>query len=160
MADNPLDDLDLAILAHLQDDGRKPFTDIARALDVSVGTVRNRVGKMLEDETVWIYARINPPQLGLNASANIHVSVSPSNLIESVANTVKDFPEVSYVAMLSGEYDLELDVMCRDTAHLTQFIQERLHPVPGVVKTVTSIILRSYLYRQPDLSVLMSEPED
>lgn len=149
-----LDPLDFDILSHLQQDGRKPLSEIAKALDVSVGTVRNRMNRMLEEGTLWIYARINPQRAGFKAPANIRIIIEPSHLIDEAAMVISAFPEVSYVAMLAGEFDLEVDVMCRDTEHLTWFIQNRLHHVEGVSRTMTNIILKAYTYGQPDLRLI------
>lgn len=149
-----LDDVDFAILSHLQNDGRKSFTDIAQALGISLGTVRNRVAKMVEQEQVSFIARVNPNRIGFNAYANIHISVRPSLLIEQVANEIATYPEVSYLAMVSGEYELEVDVACRDNNHLTNLIADRIHKIEGVVSTTTLMVLRIYKIDQVDLNLV------
>jgi Lrp/AsnC family transcriptional regulator for asnA, asnC and gidA len=70
-----MDELDLAILASLQTNGRRPFTDIALELEVSEGTVRNRVAKLLEDKVLHIVRLVDPNSLGINAPAIIGVSI-------------------------------------------------------------------------------------
>ena len=62
-----MDELDLSILAALQTDGRRPFTDIAQNLGVSEGTVRNRVSKLIEQQVLHIVGLVDPNSLGLNA---------------------------------------------------------------------------------------------
>lgn len=151
---NTLDKLDFDILSHLQEDGRKSFTDIADALGVAVGTVRNRFTKLLNDKTLHIIGRADPHRVGFRAPANIHVAVRPPQLVEAAAEAIAAFPEVSYVAMVSGEYDLELDIMCRDIEHLTSFVTKHLHKVSGVADTRTNMILRVIKYAQPDLRIL------
>ena len=151
-----LDNMDIAIMTHLQADGRKSFTDIAKALNVSVGTVRNRVSRLVADRTLHIFGRVNPTHVGFQAPANIHVIIRPPALISAAAAEIAAFPEVSYVAMLTGEYDLEIDVMCRDQAHLTDLLTMRLHKVEGVAETRTHMILRIFKYAQPDLNLLKS----
>jgi Lrp/AsnC family transcriptional regulator, regulator for asnA, asnC and gidA len=153
-----LDDLDIAIMSQLQADGRKSFTDIARALDISVGTVRNRVSKLIADRTLHIFGRVNPTHVGFQASANIHIAVRPPALISAVASEVGDFPEVSYMALLTGEFDLEIDVACRDQEHLTELLTNRLHRIEGVAETRTQMLLRVYKYAQPDLRLLQKLP--
>ncbi len=144
-------------MGHLQEDGRKSFTDIARALNVSVGTVRNRVSRLIADKTLQIFGRVNPTHVGFQASANIHINIRPPSLLADAVAEISEFPEVSYMAMLTGEFDLEIDVMCRDQAHLTELLTNRLHKVPGVAETRTHMILRIFKYAQPDLSLLASE---
>lgn len=147
------DDLDYAILAYLQKDGRKSFTEIASALNIATNTVRNRVTRLREENIIKIIARVHPYYAGFDAFADVRVSVEPSNLIESVAEKISMFPEVSFVAMLSGDYDLILEAMCRDNQHLTDFLA-KLHQIEGVVNTTSMIILKVFKFEQPDLRAL------
>src|SRR5574341_284232 len=153
-ASTSLDALDFAILSQLQDDGRRSYTDIARSLGVSVGTVRNRITRMVEDETVRFICRPYAYRLGFHTPANIKVSVRPSSLIEEVAAEIAAFPEVYYLALVAGEYDLDVDVMCRDQQHLSNLIVDRLQKIPGVDGTRTSVILKTYKLSLPDLSLV------
>jgi len=159
---NEVDKLDLVILSMLKDDGRKSFSEIARELDVSNGTVRYRVSSMLENQILQIVGRFDPHRVGLRAPANVRVAVRPAHLIDEVAARVASLPEVQYVAMLAGEYDLELDVMCRDNAHLSEFITERLHTLEGIDHTETNLILRVYKHASADLDAInqMASPEN
>ncbi|MCL4871327.1 MAG: Lrp/AsnC family transcriptional regulator [Anaerolineae bacterium] len=138
-----MDNLDRAILSFLQKDGRKPYTEIAQALNVTEGTVRNRVAKLVEDRVVQIVGMVDPYQLGFDAPALIGVSVQPAEL-DNAAATIATFPEVSYLIMVSGEYDLMVEVMCRNREHLASFIKDHLHQVPGLNRTQTFLILHTY----------------
>jgi Lrp/AsnC family transcriptional regulator, regulator for asnA, asnC and gidA len=148
-----VDELDIAILKHLQKDGRKSFTDIAKALGTAVGTIRNRVTKMVDEDTVRIIGRVNPYRVGFNSPATINVSVQP-RLIGEAINEISECPEVSYIALVTGEYNLIVDVMCRDGNHLTDFLVNRLPHVTGVVNFQTSIVLRIHKFAQPDLNLV------
>ncbi len=149
-----LDALDLGILAHLQEDGRRSFTAIAEALEVSVGTVRNRFARLLADGTLHVIGRADPHRAGFRAPANLHVAVRPPHLVEPAAHAIARFPEASYVALVSGAFDLEVDVMCRDLQHLTELVTERLSQVAGVAEVRTNVILRVVKYGQPDLRLV------
>lgn len=138
-----MDKLDFKIIDILQSDGRKPFTDIAKALDISEGTVRNRVSRLVEDRILHIVGLIDPSALGFNAPAMIGLTIQPP-LIESVAESVASFEEVSYLIMVSGEFDLFVEVLCKDRDHLASFLNEKLLRVPGIVRTQTYITLRTY----------------
>ncbi len=138
-----LDQLDTSILAILQRDGRRPFTEIAQRVGVSEGTVRNRVARLVEDQVVHIVGLVNPYELGFDAPAMIGVSAKPSEL-DQVAAAIAGFPEVSYLILVSGEYDLMVEVMCRDRAHLTSFLNERLRKLPGIQRTQTFLILDTF----------------
>lgn len=148
-----LDKLDFDILSLLQQDGRMSFTVIAEKLQISVGTVRTRLNNLIEDGTVSIIGRIDPDKVGFRCYAHIAVFVRPATLKEKVAQTISKLPEVSFLAMTSGDYDLEVDVMCRDNNHLVDFVNN-ISKIEGVYQTKTTIYFKVYKYAQPDLNLL------
>lgn len=138
-----MDELDRSIVAFLQKDGRMPYTEIAEALEVTEGTVRNRVAKLRENKTIQIIGALDPHQMGYNAPAIIGVSIQPPQL-EEAAGEIAAMPEVSYLVMVAGEYDLMVEVFCRDRQHLAAFLKDKLLQVPGVQRAQTSFILHTY----------------
>ncbi|HOZ80485.1 MAG TPA: Lrp/AsnC family transcriptional regulator [Ferruginibacter sp.] len=148
-----LDELDFSILSYLQQDGRMSFTVIAEKLGVSIGTIRTRFNKLIEDGTINIVGRVDPDKVGFRSYAHIAVYVRPATLKEKVAQQIMGMPEVSFLAMTSGDYDLEVDVMCRDNDHLVKFVNE-LSDINGVNQTKTTIYFKVYKYAQPDLNLL------
>lgn len=148
-----LDKLDFDILSFLQKDGRMSFTVIAEKLNVSIGTVRTRFNKLIEDGTINIIGRVDPDKVGFRCYAHIAVFVRPATLKEKVAQKISKLPEVSFLAMTSGDYDLEVDVMCRDNNHLVNFVNE-ISKIEGVNQTKTTIYFKVYKYAQPDLKLL------
>lgn len=138
-----MDELDRSIVAFLQKDGRMRYTEIAKALDVTEGTVRNRVAKLLEEKAVQIIGVIDPHRMGFNAPAIIGVSIQPPHL-EKAATEIASMPEVSYLIMIAGEYDLIVEVFCRDRDHLATFLKDQLRQVTGVQRTQTFFILHTY----------------
>jgi Lrp/AsnC family transcriptional regulator for asnA, asnC and gidA len=148
-----LDELDFSILSFLQKDGRMSFTVIAEKLGVSIGTIRTRFNKLIQDGTINIIGRVDPEKVGFRSYAHIAVYVRPATLKEKVARQISRLPEVSFLAMTSGDYDLEVDVMCRDNDHLVAFVGE-LSKINGVHQTKTTIYFKVYRYAQPDLQLL------
>ncbi len=148
-----LDEMDFSILSCLQEDGRMSFTVIAERLNVSVGTIRTRLNKLIEDGTVNIIGRVNPDKVGFRSYAHIAVFVRPATLKEMVAQTISRLPEVSFLAMTSGDYDLEVDVMCRDNDHLLEFVN-KISKIEGVYQTKTTLYFKVYKFAQPDLKLL------
>lgn len=138
-----MDELDLSILSCLQRDARRSFTDIATELGISEGTVRNRVSRLLDKHTIQLVGLIDPNQLGYDAPAMIGVTVQ-SNLLEEAALKIAQFPEVSYLVMTSGEYDLLVEVLCRDRKHLANFLNQDLRQIEGILQTKTFMILRTF----------------
>lgn len=138
-----LDVLDHEIIGYLQRDGRIPFTDIAKSLDISEGTVRNRVARLQEMGVIQFVGLVDPYLLGFDAPAMIGVSVDPPKL-ESAAEIIAAFPEVSYLVMVSGEFDMIVEVMCEDRESLAKFLNQKLRQVPGITRTQTYLILRTF----------------
>ena len=138
-----LDKIDRDIIEILQRDGRCPYTEIAKQLQISEGTVRKRVARLTECQVIQIVGLIDPGRLGFDAPAIIGVSVDPPQL-EAAAKQIATFPEVSYLIMVSGLFDLIVEVLCKDRADLVQFLNKKLHQVPGVNSTQTFLTLQTY----------------
>jgi len=138
-----MDEVDRSIISYLQYDGRMPFTQIATELGISEGTVRNRVRQLVEEGVLQIVAIVEPQYLGWSAAGMIGITVH-SGMIDSVAYDVSQFPEVSYLFMVSGEFDLFAEVFCQDREHFVSFLKETLQKVPGVLRTQSFMILKMY----------------
>ena len=138
-----MDKLDKAIIHLLQENGRYRYTKIAEELGVTEGTVRNRAARLREKNIIQIIGMTDPHSMGYEAPAMIGVSIKPAQL-EAAAAIIADFPEVSYLVLVSGEYDLILEVFCHDREHLATFVTDKLQTIPGVQKTQTFMILHTY----------------
>ena len=138
-----MDTLDLQILEQLQENGRSRYTSIAKDLDVAEGTVRNRVAKLMDDGALQVIGMIDPHKMGYNAPAMIGVSVQPPHL-DTAASAIAALPQVSYLILVSGGFDLIMEVMCEDRERLASFLRDKLHNIPGVQRTETFTILHTY----------------
>ncbi len=150
----PLDELDFAILNLLQQDGRMSFTELAEKLDASISNIRTRVTKLLEDKTIQVVGRVNPERVGFHVYANIKISIRPANKINEIADQLLEFKEISFMAVTSGDFDLEIDVMCRDNNHLIELVNNRIAQLEGVYQTKTNMYFKVLKFAQPDLSSL------
>lgn len=151
-----MDKLDYSILSQLQMDGRRPFTEIAKNLGVTEGTVRKRAARLIEEDVIRIIGLVDPHKVGFEAPAIIQVNVVPPHL-EEAALEIRDFPEVSYLLMVSGEYDLVVEVRCRDREHLASFIRNKLQKVTGVQRTVSAMVLHTYKVDEVSVSDYLTE---
>ena len=138
-----LDETDRAIIAHLLINGRMPFTEIAAKLNISEGTVRHRVKRLTDSGVLQIVGIVEPQLLDWNAAGMIGVGVQ-AGMIEKAADKIAQFPEVTYLFMASGGYDLFVEVYCRDREHFVAFLNDDLQQVPGVQRTDTFMILKMY----------------
>lgn len=138
-----MDELDRLILNILQEDGRTPFTHIAKQAGVSETTVRSRYRSLVDEGIVRTVGIVDPCALGFQAPAIISISVEPGET-DQVAKTIGLLPEVSYLVMTLGSSDLIVEVFCRDLEHLTDLSTEQIQRIPGVRSTETLVIGRSY----------------
>jgi Lrp/AsnC family transcriptional regulator for asnA, asnC and gidA len=138
-----MDQVDQFILRTLQEDGRTPFTEIAKKAGVSETTIRTRYRSLVEEGIVQTVGIVDPYALGFQAPAIIGVSVD-LGAVEQVASAIAQLPEVSHLVMTLGSFDLIVEVFCRDLAHLTRLITEHIHPIEGVESTETLVVARNY----------------
>jgi len=136
-----ISELDKRIIEHLQQDGRRPFTQIAADLGVSEAAVRARTNRLVERGILQIVGVTDPLKLGFHEQAMIGIRCEHDKLIE-VAEAVALFPEVDYVVITAGSYDLLIETVCEDNNALLTFLAERLRRVDGVRETETFVYLR------------------
>lgn len=147
------DELDFQILKLLQKDGRMSFTEISKEINVAVSTIRHRYINLVEDGTLQIIGRIDPNHIGFNAYASILISVKPKSLLYPILNELTKLPEISFLALVSGDFDIEANVMCRDMEHLNELLGDKIHNMEGVFDTKTNMYMKIYKFSQPDLEL-------
>lgn len=146
-------ELDYKILTLLQKDGRMSFTEISKEINVAVSTIRHRYINLIEDGTLTIIGRIDPNKIGFNAYASVLISVKPKSFINTIFDQLIVLPEISFLALVSGEYDIEANVMCRDMEHLNDLISNKIHNLEGIFDTKTNMYMRIYKISQPNLEL-------
>jgi len=149
-----IDKIDIGIVNLLLEDGRMSASEIARRIgDISERVVRYRIDRMLEEEIIRVSAIVSPQAFDLDTYADVWMEVESDKILE-VANKMAEYPNVTYVACSIGETDVSIQVVAKDTAEIYRFVTEVVRKVPGVRKTVTSIvpiILKDiYQWRAPD----------
>ena len=120
---SPDDDLNQEIIKLLQEDGRMPYKDVARALDVSEGTIRNRVQSMKQSGLLKIVALADPMVVKYKADAMIGIKVASPATPRQVAERLAKFSEVVYVIWVSGRYDLLIEVVCETSESFQDFLE-------------------------------------
>lgn len=136
-----LDDVDKGVISILQKDGRTSNREVGRKLGVSEATVRNRISRLLSEDLIEIVAVPTPRAVGMTISAIIGVSVS-LRAIEEVVTELVTKPEVRYVGLATGRYEVILESFFHDQEHLLEFITKDLGHMEGVTRVETSLILR------------------
>jgi Lrp/AsnC family transcriptional regulator, regulator for asnA, asnC and gidA len=133
-----LDDIDRRIIDQLQEEGRRPYTEIARAVGISEGSVRQRVASLTARGVIQIVAATSPIALGM-IQAFVSVRIAGADLGEA-ARRIAAVPEVDYVAVCTGRTDLLVGAVCRDNQHLLE-VTTQLREIDGVAETDTAVIL-------------------
>ncbi len=135
-----LDEENRAIIEALQRDGRQPYGAIAQAVGLSEAAVRRRVQRLREAGVMQIVAVTDPLQLGFTRQAMIGLTVEGD--VRVVADKLSALPEVDYVVMCAGSFDLLAEVVCEDDERLLQVLNDSVRSIPGVRATETFLYLK------------------
>ncbi|MBO1768510.1 MULTISPECIES: Lrp/AsnC family transcriptional regulator [unclassified Allobranchiibius] len=140
-----LDDTSKAIIARLQQDGRAAYSSIAREIGLSEAAVRGRVQRLLDAEVLQIVAVTDPAQVGFRRQAMIGLRVTGA--LGDVAQRLGELPEIAYVVMTAGRFDLLIEVVCEDDEHLLELLTDTVRTMPGVTDTETLVYLKLHKQR-------------
>lgn len=143
-----LDETDNAIIALLRADGRLPFRAIARELGLTENTVRSRVRRLEESDTMRVVAVTDIEAAGFGMLLAVGVQVE-SRSPEAVARDLAAFPEVFSVNVVVGVQDIEILVVAEDQSAVNELVGRRLAGVPGV-RRLTPALALDVLKNQPD----------
>ncbi|HDN62478.1 transcriptional regulator [Candidatus Bathyarchaeota archaeon] len=136
-----VDEVDLRILKMLQEDGRRPFTEIAENLGLSESAVRKRVQALQRKGVIKKFTvEVDPAKLGINTVAIVGVDVDPTKLLE-VAQKLCEVKEVRSVATSTGDHMIMTEIWAKDGRELTRIISEKIGKFEGVKKICPAIIL-------------------
>ena len=156
MADTPaeLDDTDKAIIRALQIDGRTPYSKLGPAVGLSQAAVRQRVQRLIDRGVMQVVAVTDPATLGFAVQAMVAVSVTGD--VRKVAAVLEDLAEVEYVVITAGRFDLLIEVVCSDTLHLLDVVNDRIRAIKGVtsteVFTYLSLVKQTYSWEDHSIS--------
>ncbi len=132
------DQLDRQIISMLQADGRCSNREIARNLGVPEATVRYRVRRLTESGLLRITALVEPERLGYTLTAVVSLQAEADRVPE-IAKTLAAFPEVMYLVITTGEFDIILTATFLDQDDLYAFLTDRLANLDGVQRSNTAI---------------------
>ena len=122
-----IEGLNREIVALLQEDGRMPFSAIARTLGVSEGTVRSRVARMRTANLIHSITVVNPLALGYTAWSMLGIKVARGASADAVARRFRDRPEVVYVMRVAARFDLLAEVVCGSPDELRDFLDSHCY---------------------------------
>jgi Lrp/AsnC family transcriptional regulator for asnA, asnC and gidA len=142
-----LDDIAKQIIEQLQEDGRRPYSTIGKAVGLSEAAVRQRVQRLSDAGVIQIVAVTDPMQVGLFRQAMIAINVEGP--LEPVADALAELDEIDYVVVCAGRFDILCEVICEDDASLLTLISSRIRTIPGVryAETLVYLKLRKQSYQ-------------
>jgi Lrp/AsnC family transcriptional regulator, regulator for asnA, asnC and gidA len=135
-----LDDVSRAIIEQLQQDGRRPYSSIGKAVGLSEAAVRQRVQRLQESGVLQIVAVTDPMQVGFSRAAMIGIRVHGD--VERAGEQLEQFDEVTYLVVCAGGYDIIAEVVVSDDEHLLDLVNRKMRAVPGVQSTETFMYLK------------------
>ena len=144
-----IDKLDREILGILIKDAKIPYTEIAKRLIVSPGTIHVRMKRM---ERLGIVRGatliLDPGKIGYDMTAFVGIYLVKGSAYSEVIKEIDRIPEIVEAHYTTGEYSIFTKIICKNTEHLRQVINEKLQPVKGVSRTETIISLGESIKKQ------------
>jgi Lrp/AsnC family transcriptional regulator for asnA, asnC and gidA len=135
-----LDPVSKAIIEQLQQDGRRSYATIAKAVGLSEAAVRQRVQRLLDSEVMQVVAVTDPLTVGFNRQAMIGIRCEGD--VEPVAEALSAMAEVAYVVATAGSFDLMAEVVAEDDDQLLHIINKRIRAIPQVRSTESFVYLK------------------
>jgi Lrp/AsnC family transcriptional regulator for asnA, asnC and gidA len=147
-----IDNTDLRILQILLENAKKPYTEVAKEVFVSGGTIHVRMKKLEEMGIVeGTTLKLNYEKLNYDVTAFIGIYLSKSVLYNDVVAELKKIPEIINVHYTTGNYSMFAKIHCRDTKHLKDVLHDKIQSVEGIVRTDTIISLEESINRNIQL---------
>jgi Lrp/AsnC family transcriptional regulator for asnA, asnC and gidA len=135
-----LDDVNKRIIEQLQRDGRLSYAALAKIVGLSEAAVRQRVQRLLDTGVMQIVAVTDPLTLGFARQAMVGIKVNGD--MRSVASKLAEIPEVDYVVICAGSYDLLVELVCTDDDHLLALLNDTIRTIAGVTATEAFVYLK------------------
>jgi Lrp/AsnC family transcriptional regulator for asnA, asnC and gidA len=129
-----------SIIEQLQEDGRRSYAAIARAVGLSEAATRQRVQRLLDEGVIQIAAVTDAAAVGFHRQAMIGICVEGD--IRSVAAKLSALPEADYVVICAGRFDLLVELICEDDEHLLAVVDNHIRALPGIRSTEAFVYLR------------------
>ena len=135
-----LDDVDKQLIEALQRDGRRPYTQLAQEVGLSEAAVRQRVRRLVDSGVTQIVAVTDPMTLGFRRMAMVGIRVEGD--VRDAADTIAALPEIDYLVIVAGSFDLLVEIVCEDDDALLHLLNDKIRAVPGVASTDTFTYLK------------------
>ncbi|HLC82583.1 MAG TPA: Lrp/AsnC ligand binding domain-containing protein [Bacteroidia bacterium] len=147
-----LDKLDKQILSMLMKDATIPYTEIAKELVISAGTIHVRMKKLTDLGVVLgSHLEIDPSKVGYDVCAFLGIFLEKGSEYNDAVIRLKKIPEVIELHYTTGVYSMFAKIVCRDTQHLREVLNEHIQTIKGIQRTETFISLEQSIKRQVEI---------
>jgi len=135
-----LDDVSKGIIEQLQEDGRRSYAEIGKAVGLSEAAVRQRVQKLTEAGVMQVVAVTDPMQLGFFRQAMVGIRVTGDS--RKVAEELSEIDAVDYIVLTAGSFDILAEIVCENDDDLIELLNDRIRRIDGVQATETFVYLK------------------
>ncbi len=135
-----LDHVSKQIIEALQADGRRSYASVGKSVGLSEAAVRNRVQKLNDSGVLQIVAVTDPLQVGFARQAMIGIRCTGDSVV--LAESLAQIPEIDYVVLTAGSFDIVIEVVCEDDEGLLELLNHKVRTKPGVTATETLVYLK------------------
>ena len=147
-----IDEIDRQILSILMKDAKTPYTDIAKQLFVSSGTIHVRMKKLEQMGVVkGAELKVDYASLGYDITAFLGIYLEKSFMFDDAAEALINIPEIVSVHYTTGNYSMFAKIICKDTKHLREVLHDKIQKIEGIQRTETLISLQESIDRQIDI---------
>ncbi|MEM9916996.1 MAG: Lrp/AsnC ligand binding domain-containing protein [Bacteroidota bacterium] len=148
-----IDHIDRKILSILMRDAKKPYTEIAKEIHVSGGTVHVRMNKLKDMGIVQGFNLVvDYNKLGYDVAAFLGIYLDKSSLYDEVSEQLKNIPEIVGAHYTTGNYSIFAKIICKDTDHLRVVLHDKIQKIVGIQRTETFISLDESIDRPIDIT--------
>jgi Lrp/AsnC family transcriptional regulator, regulator for asnA, asnC and gidA len=135
----PLDEVSRHIIEQLQQDGRRSYAAIGKAVGLSEAAVRQRVQRLVDQGGLQIVGVTDPMSLGFRRQAMIGVRCNGD--LQGVADELAGMEAIDYVVITAGSFDLLIEVVCENDDQLLEILG-KVRSLPSVRTTETFVYLK------------------
>ena len=148
-ANYQIDNIDRGILSELMKDAKTPYTEIAKKLIVSAGTIHVRMKKMEEAGIVKkSRLNINYELLGFDMTAFLGIYLEKGSNYTDVIDQLNSIPEIVEAHYTTGVYSIFAKIRCKNTKHMRHILNEEIQAIKGIQRTETIISLEQSIDKQ------------
>jgi Lrp/AsnC family transcriptional regulator for asnA, asnC and gidA len=135
-----LDEVSKQLVEELQRDGRRSYAALAETVGLSEAAVRQRVRRLLDENVMQIVAVTDPLTVGFTRQALVGIRAEGN--LRDIADKLAGLPELEYVVVCAGSFDILVELVCEDDEHLLRVLDDSVRSIEGVREAETFVYLR------------------